>query len=107
MNNTQPGVNPSGYSGSGYGMARNRLLTQTPAVPDQPVHQVVFNPGGPDVPYSPYPGINPGGPDVVAGPVPWWKTLGHPQWHGTTFHEPPVGILGFTFGSTPSGWKVK
>jgi hypothetical protein len=118
MNNTLGGINPSGYYGSGYGFAQNRLAMPVPLppMPQRPPSEGLppWEPGRLPVPPMPQrppseglPPLGPGGLPVrtptPSAPIPWWGKLGFPAFHFPSSSAPPLGVLGIQFGRTNSG----
>lgn len=111
MNNTETGVNPSGYMGSGYGLSVNRALMSTPQHPiavapaGTLVQGAPINPG--DVAVAPAGGsapVLPGGIEInptlqQGGWRQIWGLIGHPIWH-SGYSNVPLGILGFHFNQS-------
>jgi len=100
MNETQGGVNPSGYMGTGYGLRINRLPISTPQQPIIPVPGNTTYEGN-----LPPEAVIQGAPTAQAQP-PFYETFGHPRFHGPTQSEPPLGVLGIRFGKTAAGWRA-
>lgn len=97
MNETQGGVSPSGYMGSGYGFAQNRMAMSVPLPPMQqrpptsgPV-QAIGNPGA--VPPAQLPPLH-------RAP---WRSIGWPGFHLPTVTPQPLGVLNHWFGLKSNG----
>lgn len=106
MHATDGGAPPSGYYGSGYGFAQNRLSMAVPLPPTPqrlPAQgpQTVPSNMPINLPFEPAPGAPPV--QTVSAPVP---AIGHPIFHIAGTQEPAIGVLGMKFGRTSSGWRV-